>query len=364
MTIRRQLLNFGSRSTDLRMGSGAFEQLPKLLAGAVGKPQRALMLHGGSEDGALVEDVRRALVDAGFSVDILSIAECSAAEFASLQSVLLSCEHAQLTGEDLLVGMGSARVCSLASMASRMWMGQLSCVLLPTTLDAMITCATATEPLTLTQNCSFAPVQIAPEPALVVCDLDLVRSAAPEHNGMGFVRMIAAHLCESRKAWESFETHIDGLLAGDEISYLECIGMALTSRLNTVKSVSPAARKAYLYGQTTAHALCACLGSDIPAYQLLAEGMRFEARLGVEVFDFSVDAMFAQDDYLADLGVEELTFQLDVPEFIAALNAERHRFSNRFQLALPKNLGIIRLAGIDDDVLERHAQAFLASRAE
>ena len=44
MTIRRKLLNFGTRSTDLRFGCGAFSELSKMLAGAVGRPCRAFMV--------------------------------------------------------------------------------------------------------------------------------------------------------------------------------------------------------------------------------------------------------------------------------------------------------------------------------
>ena len=90
--------------------------------------------------------------------------------------------------------------------------------------------------------------------------------------------------------------------------------------------------------------------------------MRFEARLAVDVCDFSVDEMFAQDDHLEDLGIEELSFSLDPDAFIDALRAERFRRSNRFQFALPKHPGIIRLASVEGEVLERHARAFLASR--
>ncbi len=149
---------------------------------------------------------------------------------------------------------------------------------------------------------------------------------------------------------------------GGEIAFVDAICTAQTARLNTVKSASPSARRAFMYGQTTARALAACLGdAKVPAYRLLAEGMRFEARLAVDVCEFSVDEMFAQDDHLEDLGIEELSFDIDPDAFVDAIRAERFRRSNRFQLALPKNPGIIRLATVDDDVLERHARAFLAS---
>ena len=72
----------------------------------------------------------------------------------------------------------------------------------------------------------------------------------------------------------------------------------------------------------TARALRACLARrDAPApwWQLLAEGMRFEARLATEAGKFSVEEVFALDDALEDLGVEELAFDIDVEEFLKAL---------------------------------------------
>ena len=42
--IRRQLINFQNRSVDVRVGLGAFEELPRMFASAVGKPKRAMVV--------------------------------------------------------------------------------------------------------------------------------------------------------------------------------------------------------------------------------------------------------------------------------------------------------------------------------
>lgn len=368
MTLRRRLLNFGDRSTDYRMGVGAENELPKLLTGAVGKPCRAFLLYGAAvgEDRCL--SVRRALIDGGFTVHEFKVDEDVASSVASALTVLSALEAAGITGEDVLVAAGDASVCSLGALCARLWLGGISCVCVPTTLDAMITCPTVVEPLALEGSRAFGclgagMVSVKPEVSLVVSDLDWVRTLPVEENGMGYVRMVAAALTDSRKSWEGFATMPEDLRAGGEIAFLEGLGLALSARLNTVKSVSPSARKAFMYGETTARALRTCLGEGYPAYRLLAEGMRFEARLAVDVHDFSVDVMFAQDDYLEDLGIEELSFDLEPEVFIKALKDERFRSANRFQLALPKHPGTVRLASIDDEVLERHARAFLSSRA-
>lgn len=208
-----------------------------------------------------------------------------------------------------------------------------------------------------------AGVSLAPEVGLVICDLDLVRAFDSQRNGLGYVLMCAASLAESRKCWESFESTVEGMVAGSEVSLMEAFTSAHTSRMNTVKSASPSARRAFMYGDTTARALAVCLNdSSIPGYRLYAEGMRFEARLAVDVCEFPVDEMFALDDRLEDLGIEELQFSIEPETFVEAVRAERFRRSNRFQFALPKHPGIIRLASVDDEVFERHARAFLASR--
>lgn len=361
MTIRRKLLNFGTRSTDLRFGCGALLELSNILAGAVGRPCRAFMVIGSELPEDLVLNVRRSLIDAGYRVDEAVLDGKAAGSFTTVGGLFARLDSFGLTAEDLVVGVGAAPVCSIASYAARSWCGGCACALIPTTLDAMIMAPTQMVPLSVAAH--DAGVSLTPEAGLVICELDHVRAFDPQRNGLGYALMCAASLAESRKCWESFETTVEGMVAGSEISFLDAFTSAHTSRMNTVKSVSPSARRAFMYGEITARALAACLNDpSIPRYRLYAEGMRFEARLAVDACEFPVDDMFAQDDRLEDLGIEELEFSIEPETFIEAVRAERFRRSNRFQLALPKHPGIIRLASVEDEVLERHARAFLASR--
>ena len=361
MTIRRKLLNFGTFSTDYRIGSGAFDDLSKMLAGAVGRPCRALAVTGKDVGDDVLVTVRRSLIDSGYRVEEVSFDEDAAGSLSSASSLFERLASAGITSEDLIVGVGAAGICSLACFAARTWCDGASCALIPTTLDAMVLFPTQMAALSVPGD--PAAVSVTPQVSLMVCDLDLVRGRDASANGMGYTLICAAYLSESRRCWEGLDDAVLGMREGGEIAFVDAICTAQTARLNTVKSASPSARRAFMYGQTTARALAACLGdAEVPAYRLLAEGMRFEARLAVDVCEFSVDEMFAQDDHLEDLGIEELSFDIDPDAFVDAIRAERFRRSNRFQFALPKNPGIIRLATVDDDVLERHARAFLASR--
>lgn len=360
MTIRRKLLSFGTRSTDVRLGFGALDELSKFLSGAVGKPSRAFLLSTDDIDGGCVETVRRALVDAGFRVRLQSVSAANALSVESALSQYKALSEAGVTAEDLVVGVGGEGACSLASYVSRTWCGGVSCALVPTTLDAMIRCSTQMTPLAVSGG---SLVSLEPEVSLVVCDLALVSDRPIEESGLGYVLMCGAYLSESRACWDGLGAAVQGIAEQNETSLSDALSTTLTARLNVAKSVSPSARRALLFGHTTARALSACLGAvEHPYYLLLAEGMRFEARLAIDACDFSVDEVFALDDHLEDLGIGELSFDIEPDAFIEALRAERLRVANRFQLALPKYPGVIRLSSIDDEVLKRHARAFIASR--
>ncbi len=136
------------------------------------------------------------------------------------------------------------------------------------------------------------------------------------------------------------------------------------ARRNVVKAANPSARHALSYGRATARALARCLGPEAPGWALLSEGMRFEARLAVEAAGLDADIVFDQDDLFEDLGIEEYGFSLDAEDFVRALKEEHARRSNRFSPPASQIGGHHSVNGASDDVLMRHARAYVASRAE
>lgn len=363
MTIRRQLMNFGPRSTDYRVGSGAFDELPRLFSGVVARPQRSLLVFDGSEPADRVESVERALIDSGFRVSrhvVDSATDLSL--FSSVDPVLAALDGADITSEDLLVALGDSSLIGLCSFAARMWCDGVACAAIPTSLDAMV--SVCTEMPSLSSTSGMPEISLKPHLALCVCDLDFVLDAPIEQNGLGYVKIVAAYLSESRRCWEGCESAVAAIRQGSASAFTDALCAVQSSRLDIVKSVSPSTRQSLMYGKVTARALRSCLGDDIPEYRLLAEGMRFEARVAHEVLDFSIEDVFAQDDRFDELGIDELGFELDPKALVEAIKAERFRHVNRFLLSLPKYPGTIRLTSVDDEVLMRHATAYLASRAE
>lgn len=361
--IRRQLVNLGGFGCDYRIGCGALGDFSRFASNVVATPKRAvLVIEAGAADSTLTL-VNRGLIDAGFRVYAMQLAaDDSVCTVDCALRIQEFCAESQLTCDDVIVSVGGMDVASVVDYVAMSWCGGCACAHVPTTFDAMCLAATRMRPLGFSS--AHELVSFHPHVSLVVCDLDLVMGQSADDKMLGLVYLVAAAMTESTRSWENFAKKIPGYLADEEVAYIDMLGMAQTAWSGVLKASNPSARKAFNYGQPTARALASCLGDSFTPAQYLAEGLRFEARLAHEVFGLDLDTVFDQDDRLDDLGIEEIAFDLDVDVFIAALKREAYRLANRFMLSIPKASGTIRLATVDDDVLERHAKAYLSSRAD
>ena len=365
MPIRRQLINLGSRNTDYRVGPGALDELDRFVASAVGTPKRAVLVTQLAADDALAVLARRALVDAGFSVtDATLPAQEDVSTLARATEVLAGFGRAGITADDLVVGLGDASLCGLAAFCARVWLEGTACVLLPTTLDAMVTCGVYMR--ALDAGGVEEAVSVDPYPDMVVCDVDVVLAQGSRSDALkpGYLALLAGAMAGGRVTWDRFGRSLPLLLEGSEAAFVEELASAQQTRRTVRNATNPSARSAFCYGRTTERALARCLPGDVPRWRLFAEGLRFESRLAVDAGRLDVDDVFEQDDRLDALGAPELAFSLDVDTFVSALKDARFERGNRFLFSLPRHVGTVRLTSVEEDLLREHAEAYLASRAE
>lgn len=362
MTIKRQLLNFNGRTVDIRMGSGALHELSRLASGLVGLPKRAVLVVGEDDVDAHGREVGRALVDAGFAPEVVTVEPSHASEIARVDDALAACARCGLTADDLIVAVGSAQVCSIASLTGQLWAGGVPVLLVPTDLATMVCAATEMHPFDAPG--ARGMVSLRPLPSMVVCDLDLATTSSLGLRQLGCALMTGALFAEGKKPWSRFIELAPLIAQGDLAALSEALVAVQLARRNVVKATNPSARQALRFGRTTAAALAHVCGGTLTGAQCLAEGMRFEARVATEAAKCPVDAVFALDDVLFDLGLDEHPFTIDADALVRSIVNEHARISNRFLLPLPSSVGSIRLASAGEDMLRRHAEAFVASRAE
>lgn len=356
----RQWVALRNASMDVRGGIGLSGNVAKDLRTVVGKPHAcALVGERGVPDG-LVDVYCRDLSDAGFDVRPLEMPEggCDLARVEALDELLLG---AHITSDDLVVAIGRAEALSCASLACSLWCGGVSLAEVPVNaVDAVVASVT---PLPL--DVPGAPRTLAHDSAARFSVVDAALfDLDPTHEELrhAFAIMAATAACDSNKAFERLWDSVDDLVAGDEVVVLRQLLDAVKSRGRVVASTSAATRQSICYGQELAGALGSLLGDAVPASTLLADGMRFAARLAVALEQLSVDDMFTQDELLERLGLGTCEVAVDPDALVAAMREERFRRTKRFMIATPRSLGRVRLSAVPDDLLSEHVSAWCASR--
>lgn len=120
--VRRQSVVMRTGSCDMRVGTGALDQLGNAARIAAGKPSRALLVSGDDIDAELTERCSRLLKDAGFAVSLTSVPAGRVARSIENVTALyqgLASEH--VTADDPIVVVGDADVISLAIFAGATW---------------------------------------------------------------------------------------------------------------------------------------------------------------------------------------------------------------------------------------------------
>ena len=356
----RQWVALRNTSMDVRGGIGISGYVAKDLRTAIGRPHACALVGEAGLSAELVDAYHRDLSAAGFEVRPLEMpgGGCDLVRAQALAGLLL---EARITADDLVVVIGGEETLSCAALACSLWCGGVSLVEVPTSAPVAVTAAVTPRPLDIPGGPGMLRHDGAPRFSVVdvrLFDLD------PTHEELlhAFANMAATAACDSNKAFERLWDSADDLVAGDEQVILRQLLDAVKSRGRVVASTSAATRQSIAYGEELAGALRSVLGNTVPASSLVADGLRFSARLAVALDQLSVDDMFTQDELLERLGLGTTEAAVDPQALVAAMREERFRRTSRFMVATPRALGRVRLTAVPDELLEEHVTAWCASR--
>lgn len=357
---QRQWVTLRGGSMDVRGGLGISSSVAHDLRSVVGKPHSCALVSEPGVPEALLEGLHRDLSDEGFSVRRLEMpgGACDLARVQALDGLLA---EERITSDDLVVAVGGYETLSVASFACSSWCGGTSLAEVP--LDAASAIVAGATPRALdlpglprmvTQDGSarFSIVDIG------LFDLD----PAGEPARLSFALMAQTATCDSNKAFERLWDATDDLVAGDVAATLTQLLDTVKSRGRVVSSTAVSTRQSIAYAMDLARPLRDLLGPEVPDSTLIADGMRFAARLSAAQDQLSIDDMFTQDELLERLGLGTVEAPVDPDALLAAMREERYRRTNRFMLALPRSLGRVRLSMVPDDLLAEHVAAWCDSR--
>lgn len=359
---KRQWVTLRGSSMDLRVGAGIVDGIAHDISSAIGRPRACALAVEPGAPADLVETLRRGLTDQGFQVHVFDLpAGEEAHAFSSIEKVFAGLAEAGITSDDLVVAVGHEGALSHAGVACAHWCGQVMIAEVPLDLASAITAAVTPRGLDIAGRQRM--VVLDGTARFEICDLDVLLANSTEEDVL-FARamMVAAAMADSDKAVGALWDAADEVAAGDKCALVSALTECIRSRGKVVSSSSVAIRQSAEYGQTLRRALRAVLGVGEPESALLADAMRFAARLSVAGENLSIDDMFTQDELLERLGLGTVKAAVDADELVAAIQKERFARTNRFMLALPRALGRVRLTAVETETLTEHVRAWCASR--
>lgn len=355
-TLERQWVPIAGGSCDIRMGPDGMEQASRLLRDSVGRPRLCVVVIGAGADHELVERLSRQVADAGFR-QVTHVVGAEPRTMDAACGLMRALEESGATSDDLCCAMGDADLLSLASYVCDGWCAGMSLVGIP--LDEIALLEGALAPRGLDVGSLAEAVLVRPCARHVLLDLDLVLSPS-EHEPARLARvlMASAAMASSERDFSALWDAADKVMEEDGDALASQLMAAAKLRGRIASSTAAAVRTSMEYGQTFARACATLVGPDARHSVLLAEGLRFGARISVAQGRLSVDDMLAQDELLEALGIGQVSCDVDPDELVGALRQERFCRTNRFMLAIPHAIGRVRLTTVEDELLQEHAQAW------
>lgn len=359
----RQWISLPGTSCDVRVGHGVIDSMGTILKGSIGRPQKCALVYASTAPEDVVERVRRQLLDAGFKVN-----DCVMVDGPEARTMRRAVELAEYLGErgitsdDLVCAVGGLDLLSLVSYVSSSWCGGTQACHVPLDLAGCI--ESATTPRGIDVGALREGVATRPAAKHQFCDISFV-DIDPETPASLYARAIMAStaIVEAENAFGRLWDRAELVAVGDVETLCAQIADSSKSRGRLVSSTSIAVRQCITYGVTFMRALRGLVPMDVADGLLIAEGMRFQARLSCGMEQLKVDDVLTIDELLDMLELPPIACDVDPEEMVAALKAERFSRSNRFLLELPRAIGRVRPGTVEDDLLQEHAQAWCAARA-
>ena len=362
-TVTKRSVPFPGGMCNVRLGHGALSVLGGSLAACTGRPRRALLACEAGADGEVRELVRRQLTDAGYEVRPFEVAAGEGARsLGACEDLFRALAEAGVTSDDAVVAVGGADALSACVFCAGLWCGGVTCAFVPTDLAAAVE-PVARPRVVYLPGSSADLLRGSAYPRLLVADLDRLPVDGSPASLLARAYMASAAMAAGERQLGELASAADAIAALDVEATSSAVLECLRSRGRLSNSNAVAVRPSLRYGLPVAEALEG-LVPDAGRGRLLAEGLRFSARLAAGVVDEpDVDLIFAQDALLDRLGLPELACEVDPGRLAGRIREVCLRESNRVMLPLPSAIGKVRLASVPDDVLAEHAEAWCAARA-
>ncbi len=358
----------GEMPYDVRIGAGVLEKLGIHVRNnpAFAQTQRVLLVSDSHVMPLYGASAKDALTRANFRVTEITVP--AGEDSKSLEVIGEIWEAmAQLgLGRDcLVVALGGGVIGDLAGFAASAYMRGVEIVQIPTTLLAMVDSSVGGK-TGINLDTGKNLVGAFKQPRYVCADTATLATLDQREWVCGCAEIAKSALIDSDEFFFWLVDHAEQLASRNAEVVEEAIARAVVFKADVVaidKTESKGVRECLNYGHTLGHAVETLAGYGVFSHgAAVAEGMRFAARLAVELVDAPLDLVSTQDNLLDNLGLLTLDWFAQPEEILAAMKRDKKARQGQVRFVLPRDVGSWELVDVADDVLLEHLRAWRNSK--
>jgi 3-dehydroquinate synthase len=255
---------------------------------------------------------------------------------------------AGLSRSDTVVALGGGVTGDLAGFVAGIYMRGLRLVQAPTTLLAQIDSSIGGK-TAVNHPRAKNLIGVYHQPALVVADLDTLRSLPLRERRAGLAEAVKYGMILDRGLFEILEHDQATLIRREGVDGLEEIVFrcaSLKARVVEEDEFERGPREVLNYGHTAGHAVESALAGRFVHGEAIALGMRVEARIAVRLGLLDAHDADRQDALLRGLGLPQAIPVGPVAPLLDAMRLDKKRRDGRIRCTLPEGIGRARL-GVD-----------------
>jgi 3-dehydroquinate synthase len=351
---------------DIRIGSGALSAFCATVRD-LKDCERALVISDENVGPAYGKLVKKRLEEAGFAVSDLLVAPGENSKSLALAGELWeTISQYGFTRDDLIVACGGGVVGDLAGFVASTYMRGVDFIQVPTTLLAMVDSSIGGKTaVNLASGKNL--VGTFHQPIFVCSDIRCLKTLLPEDWANGFAEIAkSAFVAPRRSFYEWLRTNADGLMEHDAELLEEIVYMTAQFKASVVASdttESAGKRECLNYGHTLAHAIENAAGYGTIAHgRAVAEGMRFSARLSVEVLGCDISVVKATDAILDRLGLPAIPWTSQPERLFNLIKGDKKARGGHARFVLLNDIASWELCTVPDETVMEHLKAWCAAK--
>ncbi len=350
---------------DVRVGSGVLEQLPDDLH-ALGGASRVVIVSDSNVAPLYGPELRRSLTSAGFQVSDLVVPAGEASKSIETAGELYRALAQLDVGRDaLVVALGGGVVGDLAGFVAATYLRGVDYVQVPTSLLAMVDSSVGGKTaIDLPEGKNL--VGAFRQPRFVLADIDVLMTLPDAEWPNGISEATKSSVIAGGDFYRWMHENASGVRGHDVETISQLISRSIAFKADVVAADElerSGERECLNYGHTLGHAIEAQAGLGTFGHGVaVAEGMRFAARLAVEVFGTSVEFVQEQDALLDDLGLDSLAWGASPADLHRWMLNDKKSRGGEVRFVLPHAPGDWETVAIPPATIDAHLVAWARSK--